>query len=681
MSENKYEKGSYYEPELQLEKGLEKAGIKLFQYYPEEKLVVVSDYIAKMFNGNKYVVNVADNAYLNLVAPEHRQKVIDLFHAIDDGAEIVNTKVQSLIDTVSFEITFAKMGKDEQGRERVIAAVVSVEENIRYTKAMTALSNNFENVYYVDVAKNEVTPITVNQTLRNLLSEKIDTKPKYEDIMRTYVERAVLKEDRERVLAELDLTTLKDQLKEKDSVTFDYRVLRDGKIRFYRAKYVNVSEGDELVSIVAGFADVNSQKEKELERLAFVDPITGGSNYEAFKRQFGLTPKQSGYLISMDVHEFKIINSICGIETGNETLKGIWNVIRKSIKEQDIAGHVNADRFVIYTAAEDEEALKSLLEEIKTRLSLMSERYKIPILVPYFGVAKYTVEQDIEQIHGEANFAKNQIKNRQDVLYQIYSEKDALKILEDKEIEDAFLSDLEKGRFEVWYQPKYNPHTENLIGAEALVRWRKADGSLVSPGKFIPLFEKNGMIRTLDQYVFATVCGQQLRWRKEGKKIVPVSVNLSRATLYYDSVVTDYKNIAEENGIESEYVPIEITESAAVDNDNIHVLAKGFHQCGFSLLVDDFGSGYSSLAMLNMGFFDVLKIDKSLIDHIGDHNGERLLDHTITLAKEIGLYITAEGVETVEQVEFLRAMNCDSIQGYYYSKPLPMEEFSLKLGA
>ena len=197
----------------------------------------------------------------------------------------------------------------------------------------------------------------------------------------------------------------------------------------------------------------------------------------------------------------------------------------------------------------------------------------------------------------------------------------------------------------------------------------------MSPAKFIPLFERDGLIRILDEYVFRDVCNKQMEWKRKGLGVIPVSINLSRASLYFESVVKQYHSIASEIGVDTELVPIEITESAAIDNENIKALADRFHSNGFPLMVDDFGAGYSSLATLNMKCFDTLKIDKSLIDYIGDFSGEKLLEHTIALAKDLGLYVTAEGVETEEQVDFLRKINCDSIQGYYYSKPLPEQEF------
>ena len=248
-------------------------------------------------------------------------------------------------------------------------------------------------------------------------------------------------------------------------------------------------------------------------------------------------------------------------------------------------------------------------------------------------------------------------------------------------MEDEFAGAISNGQFEIWYQPKYNPVDNKLVGAEALVRWRGGDGKLISPARFIPLFEKDGLIKTLDEYVFKSVCRQQAEWKSNGRQIIPVSINLSRATLYFESVAELYKCIANETGIDTKYVPIEITESAAIDNANIKVLADQFHNNGFSLLVDDFGSGYSSLSTINMKCFDTLKIDKSLIDYIGDFSGERLLDHTITLAKELGISVTAEGVETKKQVDFLTRLNCDNIQGFYYSKPLCVGDFNQLLGS
>ena len=172
---------------------------------------------------------------------------------------------------------------------------------------------------------------------------------------------------------------------------------------------------------------------------------------------------------------------------------------------------------------------------------------------------------------------------------------------------------------------------------------------------------------------------QQKKWIDEGRRVIPVSVNLSRASLYFQNVVERYQKIAADVGVDPAYVPIEITETAALDDKSIRMLADRFYEAGFPLHIDDFGSGYSSFATLNIMHFDTLKLDKSLIDYIGNYGGDRLLEHTIALAKELGMHVTAEGVENETQVAFLQKLNCDSIQGFYYSRPLPLNEFIEKL--
>ncbi len=537
-----------------------------------------------------------------------------------------------------------------------------------------ALSNNFNSIYVVDIDSDKVYAYRVNSYIKEMLGDLLEKEPSYETLMKYYIKNAVIKEDQETMRFETSLENLEKQFNSKDTYQHDYKAYRDDRLMFYRAKFVNVSEDGGFHRMVIGFADVSCEKERELERMAYVDLVTGGDNYARFRKK--LRDKSAiGYLISMDIHSFKIINSICGISKGDETLKGIWMAIQNSLEKNDIAAHINADRFVIFSDGSDEKKVRRILNSVRELLKEFSEEMNIPKLNPYFGITTWNPFKKVEEAYNEANFAKNKIKDRKDIDYQFYCESDTLQILKDKEMEDSFMYDLSSGRFKVWYQPKYDPKTNEMVGAEGLVRWCKKDGSVISPGVFIPLFERDGLIKILDEYVFRTVCEQQILWKNEGKKIVPVSINLSRASLYFESVVNQYNSIAKEIGIATKYVPIEITESAAIDNKNIKTLSEQFHDNGFSLLVDDFGAGYSSLVTLNMKCFDVLKIDKSLIDYIGDFSGEKLLEHTISLAKELGLKVTAEGVETEEQVEYLKNINCDDIQGFYYSRPLTKEDF------
>ena len=242
-------------------------------------------------------------------------------------------------------------------------------------------------------------------------------------------------------------------------------------------------------------------------------------------------------------------------------------------------------------------------------------------------------------------------------------------------MENDFENALRNEEFEVWFQPKYNVQTEKIAGAEALIRWRKQDGSMVSPGAFIPLFERDGLITRLDEYVFKKVCQIQKERLTQGKPFFPISINLSRASLHHEGLVENYTRIVKENNIPFDCVPIELTESAAMYSIQIKALVDMLVASGFKLHMDDFGTGFSSLTSLNVLPFDVIKLDKSLIDYIGNESGDQIIQHVIALAHGLNMKVVAEGVEKKEQAAFLQNMNCDQIQGYYYSSPKSYEVF------
>ena len=657
---------------ISTEKALAKLDKHLFRYYPADKKIVPSEYGVRYMQAPQEITDLEHNTvYDNIV---EKNKFIRMFDKIDNKAESVSERFAS-INNRQIRISMCTVSYDDNGNpECALGLIETIEEDVKLNNVVNALIRNFNSVYYVDIDTQQVYPYKINPTVRKMLGDSLNSIPLYSDLMKEYIDKTVVNEEKEITLMETSIDNLKEQFKIKNSYQYDYSIVRDGGIAYCRAKFVNIDGTGELHHMVAGFEDISAEKQRELERIAYVDRITGGTNYTSFKKELR-DYEHPGYLISMDIHEFKIINSICGIIKGDETLKAVWNGIVNCIDSCDLAGHINADRFVIYCQCDSTDEVIGHIRDIENVLKDITVTLKIPNIIPYFGITKWNPDKKVEEAYSEANFAKNKVKDRKDISYQFYSHEDTMDILENRAMEDNFANAIQNEQFEIWYQPKYNPSDNSLVGAEALVRWRGGDGKLISPGKFIPLFEKDGLIKTLDEYVFRKVCIQQAEWMKEGRKLIPVSINLSRATLYFESVAEHYKNIAGQIGIDTRYVPIEITESAAIDNAHIKELADKFHSNGFSLLVDDFGSGYSSLSTINMKCFDTLKIDKSLIDYIGDFSGERLLDHTITLAKELGISVTAEGVETKNQVDFLTGIKCDNIQGFYYSKPLCVGEF------
>lgn len=431
-----------------------------------------------------------------------------------------------------------------------------------------------------------------------------------------------------------------------------------------------------VISVSVGVYIYSWRKsKKELMTLAYQDPVTLGDNFVAFKERAKSKKDGVGWLIAMDVTDFKLINSTCGVPKGDEVLRAIWEIFENETGENELAAHVNADRFILFWMDENQENIKQRLEHVIKKIEEIPERLEIPNLFPVFGIFHTIVLDEIEPLYGNAVQAKHQIKGRRDRHYIFYDELNHESIQENRELEEHFETALENEEFEIWYQPKYSAHSRKLVGAEALVRWRRADGALIPPLKFIPLFERNGNIIRLDEYVFRAVCRQQKEWQKQGQKMLPVSVNISRVSLYYSSVVEKYESIIRSFDLDSKYIQLEITESATIDNNEIFNLLEQFHTAGFKILLDDFGSGYSSLATLNRMHFDTIKLDKSLVDYIGDDNGEKLLNSITRLAQSFGMEITAEGVETVEQLMFLCNLDCDDIQGYYFSRPLPVKEY------
>ncbi len=424
---------------------------------------------------------------------------------------------------------------------------------------------------------------------------------------------------------------------------------------------------------------ISKKRRAELMKIAYEDKLTRGWNYARFKKEMVQNGNVKGYLVAMDINEFKIINNVCGTDTGDTTIRQIWHVLENNRKEGELCARVDGDRFVLFMLADDRDKLVRRIHKISGEILQIADQINIPEPIPAFGIYYMTDFQRMEEYYSYANQAKHLIKGNRKRNYAFYEDVDVNSVLEKNKMESRFETAIAQHEFEVWYQPKYGVESFAPVSAEALIRWRKPDGEMISPGKFIPVFEKNGMISTLDEYVFREVCRQQKEWMDEGKKILPVSVNISRASLYFNGIVEKYKEILGEHNLATDYIELEITESAMIGNTEISKLIEAFRAEGFRLLLDDFGEGYSSLSTLNAMHFDTLKLDKSLIDYIGDENGEKLLRAVTGLAQSLGLTITAEGVETIDQVHFIQKLRCDDIQGFYFSKPLPVDDYQALL--
>lgn len=379
-------------------------------------------------------------------------------------------------------------------------------------------------------------------------------------------------------------------------------------------------------------------------------------------------------LVISDVDKFKLVNDIYGEKAADEVLKSLADFLQAHLNIT-LFGRYGSDQFIWLQKSEPDCG-----EKITRVLADFRAVSPVPNITVQCGI--YTcADKNVSMTHmcDNAIFALRSIKTSFSKTVAFYDGPVSQQHYREQMYAARFPEALKNKEFEVWYQPKYDPITEKVMGAEALVRWRNPDGSLNMPGEFLGVFEANGMISQLDAYVFRSVCQQQKKWKDMGLQLFPISVNLSRNSMHQKELAAIYAGIAAEYGIAPTLLPIEITETTATDSIQIQEYALELHRAGFPLHMDDFGSERSSLQTLNMLDFDVVKLDKGLIDFIGSPEGEHILTYTMALSAELGLRVVAEGAETRQQVDFLIENGCDLIQGYYFSRPLPVEAFEKKV--
>ncbi len=276
-----------------------------------------------------------------------------------------------------------------------------------------------------------------------------------------------------------------------------------------------------------------------------------------------------------------------------------------------------------------------------------------------------------------ANTARKTIKGGHKNSFAFYDKEMHKKILKEKEIENSMVDALNNGEFIVYFQPKYSLSDYQIIGAEALVRWDNPQKGLIPPIEFIPVFERNGFIVNIDFYVFEEVCKKIREWMDEGQKVVPISVNLSRMHFVNSNFIEEFKLIVDKYKIPTRLIELELTETAVLDNiEGLLDTMNNLKEKGFVISMDDFGTGYSSLNLLKELPVDILKLDRAFFTEKDESNNEKIvISNVIKMAKELKMKVISEGVETISQVEFLKQIGCDMVQGYLFSKPMPVKEF------
>lgn len=406
------------------------------------------------------------------------------------------------------------------------------------------------------------------------------------------------------------------------------------------------------------------------------DELTGLYTRQAFfhhaKTLFKLKKEEDFHVVVADVKDFKLINGSYGATAGDQLLCYMAKAYQGLIRH-GLVSRYGSDQFacLVYGQPEIDK------DKIETYIREIADHAPIPNVTINYGVYMHIDKTlPVSAICGRGFMAIKNIRGNYESNVSYYTAEMREKQIRSRQLESDFEGAVANREFVVYYQPKYSVGTEKIVGAEALVRWQKPDGEIISPGEFIPVYEKNGQIVKLDEYVFRRVCCYQRRRMLQGKELIPISVNLSRASLHRSGTVMRYVEIVKGAEIPFSCVPIELTETVALYSDRIRRITEALVRTGFLLHMDDFGSGYSSLTSLNELPFSTLKIDKKLIDYIEQPKGKKVVQQVISLAHGLDMKVVAEGVENSEQAQLLKEMTCDVIQGFYYSRPHPEEQFA-----
>lgn len=419
-----------------------------------------------------------------------------------------------------------------------------------------------------------------------------------------------------------------------------------------------------------------------VEHMRNYDALTGMPTSYKFKQEAKAlrkeNPDRNYALIYSDIDNFKYINDTYGYQFGDRILYEFALEMTRYFSEGSLFGRVSADNYVILVPYESKEELETaILAFNKNFHTIQKEKHVATNVSIISGVYFLKPSDNITTAIDKANVARKDAKQTAYSVCKFYNNEMEEKIRRDQELTNDMEEALANGEFVVYLQPKVQLRGDKLAGAEALVRWKRKDGQIIPPDDFIPLFEKNGFILQLDYYVYEEVCKIMKSWMEKNIALVPISVNVSRLHLREKNFTEKIMKLVDRYGISPKVMELELTESVFVsDTENTIQVMKQLRNYGFTVSIDDFGAGYSSLTLLKDMETDVLKLDKEFFRHGEMQQQEKIIvSSIINMAKQLNMKVISEGIETEKQMAFLKEICCDMVQGYYYAKPMPIEEF------
>lgn len=428
---------------------------------------------------------------------------------------------------------------------------------------------------------------------------------------------------------------------------------------------------------------------RQLEHIAFVDEVTGGMSNAAFRiklKELLKSAEKNRYTVAViNICNFKLINESFGSREGDKTLRYCMEVLQRNVRKGELAARGEEDNFFLCLEENRQEAIAARLRALIADINSFNDTAKTPYYL-FFRQGAYLIDDprlDITIIQDRVMTACLNRKEYEENSCVFYDFHFTRRMQQEHELNAMLPAALANRDFQVYLQPKVDLRKEKVAGAEALVRWQHPEKGMIPPGDFIPLFEKNGNICKLDCYVFEEVCRLLDRWREEGRELFPISVNLSRQHFRNPDFMEQFVVMADAYRIPKGLLELELTESIFFDDKGIALVRENInkmHELGFKCSLDDFGSGFSSLGLLKEFDVDTIKLDRRFFMDMSKPKARDVVECLIELSRKLKVQTVAEGIETGEQMEFLKRIQCDMVQGYYYSRPLPAEEFEKWVG-
>lgn len=422
-------------------------------------------------------------------------------------------------------------------------------------------------------------------------------------------------------------------------------------------------------------------------RFRDTDQLTGGKNKNRFFRDCEKISKKISpeklAMVVLDIDKFKYINDRLGYDEGDRILVRIHKTLADCLDKEEPFARISEDNFACLLKNAPDKDLEMRLHEVFTEFNRRNSFFiKYPVNfsagICRLGQCRGKFDSiDFTTAIDRCKLAKKSIKNKHNSDVAFYDGKIREVSLREKDFENAMPQALENREFECYLQPKYGTNSREIVGAEALIRWNSKEFGFVCPGDFIPLAEKNGFVVELDFFILEEVCKMLRRWLDNGKTPIVISVNQSRLHINDDDYIWRLREIVDKYEIPYEYIELELTESVFTeDAERMIAIMKKLHEIGFKLSIDDFGSGYSSLNLLKDIPADVLKIDREFFNGtVNSKKGRAVISSVVDMAKNLEMNVISEGVETQDQIDFLQEINCNMVQGFYFSKPMKLKDF------